>query len=121
MKAYDALFKLPDPALRTLLAPLKLPQGGTALDFGCGPGFVAAGMARFMGPQGRVIGVDVNKEFVQRAKKVAEEQKVAGRVTVHHVTDEKIPIPDESVDRVLCKNVLEVTCCLAPLPFRSDR
>src|SRR5690606_13659270 len=54
-----------------------------------------------------VHGLDVNETFVQRATARAAEAGLAARTTFHHVTDERIPLPDASADRILCKNVLE--------------
>ena len=42
---YDEMFKLDDKRADKLLAPLALAPGQTALDLGCGPGYVAAQIA----------------------------------------------------------------------------
>ena len=104
---YDEMFKLDDKRADKLLAPLALAPGQTALDLGCGPGYVAAQIARLVGPNGRVHALDVNAEFVTRARAVVTEAGVADRVTVHHLTGERFPLPDASCDRALAKNVLE--------------
>jgi ubiquinone/menaquinone biosynthesis C-methylase UbiE len=104
---YDEMFKLDDRRADKLLAPLALAPGQTALDLGCGPGYVAAHLARLVGPSGHVHALDVNAEFVARARAVASEAGVAGRVTVQHLTGDRFPLPDVSCDRALAKNVLE--------------
>jgi ubiquinone/menaquinone biosynthesis C-methylase UbiE len=104
---YDAMFQLDDARADKLLAPLALAPGQTALDLGCGPGYVAAHLARLVGPSGRVHALDVNAEFVARAREVATRAGVAARVAVHHLTSERLPLPDATCDRALAKNVLE--------------
>jgi ubiquinone/menaquinone biosynthesis C-methylase UbiE len=104
---YDAMFKLDDARADKLLAPLALAKGQTALDLGCGPGYVAAQMARLVGPSGRVHALDVNADFVARARAVAAEAGVEKRVEVQHLIGERFPLPDSTCDRALAKNVLE--------------
>ncbi len=102
---YDQLFRL-DPARAALqLASVDVQGGETVLDFGCGPGYVAVELARLGAAQ--VHGVDLNADFVARARQVVTEAGLADRVAIHHSTDETVPLPDASVDRVYCKNVLE--------------
>ncbi|MPY93346.1 MAG: methyltransferase domain-containing protein [Acidimicrobiia bacterium] len=96
----------PERAAATL-APVGVQPGEVVLDFGSGPGFVSAELAKLAGPSGHVHGVDVNAEFVARARQVAAESGVAERCTFHHVLDERVPLADGSVDRAYAKNVLE--------------
>jgi len=104
---YDEMFRLDDRRADKLLAPLALAPGHTALDLGCGPGYVAAQIARIVGPSGHVHALDVNAEFVTRARAVAAEAGVEKRVEVRHLTSERFPLPDTICDRALAKNVLE--------------
>ncbi|MBM4382906.1 MAG: methyltransferase domain-containing protein [Deltaproteobacteria bacterium] len=104
---YDEMFKLDDKRADRLLAPLALAPGQTALDLGCGPGYVAAHLARIVGPGGHVHALDVNADFVARARAVAAEAGVEKRVEVHHLTSERFPLADATCDRALAKNVLE--------------
>ncbi len=104
---YDEMFRLDDKRADKLLAPLALAPGQIALDLGCGPGYVAAQIARLVGPSGHVHALDVNAEFIARARAVAAEAGVAERVTLHHLTGERFPLADASCDRALAKNVLE--------------
>ena len=104
---YDRMFRIDPRFAPRLLAPVAVAQGETVLDFGCGPGYVAVELARQVGPTGRVHAVDVNAEFITRAAEVAREAGVAELVTFHHVLDERLPLPDGSIDRIYAKNVLE--------------
>ena len=59
------------------------------------------------GPQGCVHGVDLNREFLRRARVRAQSEGVAKQVQLHHAPDDRIPLPDGCADRLVCKNVLE--------------
>lgn len=104
---YDRMFQLDDRRGDIVLAPVGVQAGETVVDFGCGPGFVAAQLARLTGPGGHVHAVDVNEAFVSRAREVAEASGRAGQITVHHATDERVPLDAATADRVYAKNVLE--------------
>lgn len=100
---YERMFEWRD-GNATLLAPAALAPGHRVLDFGSGPGFMALAIADIVGPSGAVHGVDLNARFVADAT-----ARAAGRdnVTFHQVESAAIPLADGSVDRAICKNVLE--------------
>ena len=87
-----------------LLEPLDLQPGCRVLDYGCGPGFMALGMAGLVAPGGHVYGVDLNARFVADAAARAEGME---HISYHRLEDGRIPLADHVVDRLLCKNVLE--------------
>ena len=87
-----------------LLEPLDLRSGSRVLDYGCGPGFVTEGIAGIVGSTGHAYGVDLNPRFVANATDRAGE---SAHVSFHLVDGNRIPLADGTVDRVLCKNVLE--------------
>jgi len=105
-EAYDALFEW-RPAMAPLLEAAELATGQVVVDYGCGPGGLAVELARRVGDTGRIHGVDLNGELLRRAAQRAERDGVRGRIEWHHVSDDRIPLPDASTDRVVCKNVLE--------------
>ena len=100
---YERMFEWRD-GNAALLAPAALAPGQRVLDFGSGPGFMALAIADIVGASGAVHGVDINARFVADAR-----ARTAGRanVTFHHVESAAIPLPDGTVDRAICKNVLE--------------
>ncbi|MYA17300.1 MAG: methyltransferase domain-containing protein, partial [Gammaproteobacteria bacterium] len=87
-----------------LLAPLDLRPGSRVLDYGCGPGFVTEGMAGIVGSTGRAYGVDLNASFVTNA---SNRNTGSDNISFHQVDGDRIPLDDATVDRLLCKNVLE--------------
>lgn len=103
---YEEMFRW-RPEFEPLLAPADLRPGQTVVDFGCGPGMLALELGRRVGVSGHVHGVDLNEMFLARAREHAAREGLADRISVHHVGDGRIPLPDGSVDRVICKNVLE--------------
>ena len=94
------------PEQNALLERLQLSPGQQVLDFGCGPGFVTLEIARRVGVTGHAWGVDLNETFLQRARDRAAAEGIAAQVT-YLQADGAAPLPDASIDRVLCKNVLE--------------
>ena len=103
---YERMFQWRDGHAE-MLAPLDLRAGSRVLDYGCGPGAVALGMAGLVGPGGCAYGVDLNARFVADATGRAEG---VANVSYHLLEDGpegRIPLPDGAVDRLLCKNVLE--------------
>ncbi|HWO93804.1 MAG TPA: methyltransferase domain-containing protein [Dehalococcoidia bacterium] len=103
---YDLMFRW-GPHLDPLFDGFDVGEGMSVADYGCGPGWVAIEMARRVGPSGRVYGCDLNQTFLSVAAQHGEEAGVADVVEWRHVADDRVPLPDRSVDRVFCKNVLE--------------
>ena len=91
----------------TALASLK--PGETVVDFGSGGGIDCFLAAKAVGPQGKVIGVDMTPDMVKLARSNA---RTLGLPNVEfYLTDmERTPIPDGSVDVVISNCVI----CLAP-------
>lgn len=101
---YERMFQW-RPDMVSILERMTLAPGMRAVDFGCGPGFVAEAMAEHVGAKGSVVGVDLNETFLARAR---ERAAAAGRTNLEFLSgDGSAPLPDASFDRALCKNVLE--------------
>lgn len=100
---YEEMFVWHD-AQRVLVAGAEIDSGHRVIDLGTGPGFFASGLAQIVGETGHVHGVDINATFVRSATERFAEQN---NMSFHHVEDHQLPFEDESVDRVICKNVLE--------------
>jgi ubiquinone/menaquinone biosynthesis C-methylase UbiE len=87
-----------------LIEALEVATGHRVLDFGCGPGFLTAELARRVGPSGYACGADINARFVADANRRAEGTPHLSYV---HLDGEGLPFDDASFDRALAKNVLE--------------
>ncbi len=90
----------------TAIANLKL--GEVVLDLGSGGGIDAFLAARKVGPQGRVIGLDMTEEMLTRAQ---ENAKKMGLTNVEFKLGEMeaIPLPENSVDVVISNCVINLS------------
>lgn len=105
-EAYDKMFRW-RPEMDPLLAPASLASAQTVLDFGFGPGWMAIELARRVGPHGHVHAADVNAAFLARAQEHAADEGVRERMSFHLLHDDRLPLGDASLDRVVSKNVFE--------------
>ena len=106
MTRYEAMFQWRD-GHEVLIAPAGVSDGHVVADYGCGPGALSIELARRVGSHGKVIGLDINPEFLEKTRSFAQAEGLADRVETKLVEGDRIPLPNQSVDRVLCKNVLE--------------
>ncbi len=89
------------------LEHLALQPGETVLDLGSGPGLDALLAARRVGPQGRVIGVDMTPAMLERARRNAERGGYAN-VEFREGRLEALPVEDASVDAVTSNCVINL-------------
>jgi arsenite methyltransferase len=83
-----------------------LRPGETVLDLGSGAGLDLLLSARRVGPTGRVVGLDMTPEMVERARRTTAG---AGNVEVLLGRIEQIPLPDASVDVVISNCVVNLS------------
>lgn len=88
------------------LAALK--EGDTVLDLGSGAGFDAFLAAKKIGPAGRVIGVDMTPEMIERAKNNAQKANVTN-VDFRLGEIEKLPVEDKTVDVIISNCVINLS------------
>jgi ubiquinone/menaquinone biosynthesis C-methylase UbiE len=79
-----------------LLSLAGLRAGQTALDVGSGPGFWTLPMAEIVGPEGRIIALDVSREFLN----ALAAENPPPHVTLMHGELPTINLPDAAVDFV---------------------
>ncbi len=82
--------------------------GETVLDLGSGAGFDALLAARVVGPTGRVIGVDMTPEMLERACRNAAAAG-ASHVEFRAGRIEALPLDDASVDAVISNCVVNLS------------
>jgi ubiquinone/menaquinone biosynthesis C-methylase UbiE len=71
------LFHDPRHVLAGLVAP-----GDTAIDFGCGPGYFTLPLAEMVGPEGRVVAVDLQAAMLERVRERARAAGLEDRITL---------------------------------------
>jgi SAM-dependent methyltransferase len=90
----------------TALASIK--TGEVVLDLGSGAGFDCFIAASKAGPNGKVIGVDMTPEMIQKAKDNAQKNGVKN-VEFRLGEIENLPLADESVDVVISNCVINLS------------
>lgn len=97
-----ALFR---PFAGSVLDAAAVARGQRVLDVACGTGIVARLAAPLVGPQGRVVGIDLNARMLAVA---AESQPECGAVVEWREADaQALPFPPASFDTVLCQQGLQ--------------
>ena len=84
------------------------PQPGqTILDLGCGAGFDTLLAAQRVGPNGKVIGIEMTLEMIVKARNNAETLGLAN-VEFFQGEIESLPLPNSSVDLVISNGVFNL-------------
>jgi len=86
----------------------ELKPGETVLDLGSGGGFDCFLAAKQVGPSGRVIGVDMTGEMIERARENARKAE-ATNVEFRLGEIEHLPVADESVDAIMSNCVINLS------------
>ena len=84
-------------------------RGRRVLDLGCGVGGAAIRIVRELHARS-VVGIDVEERTVERAAAAAREAGLDRRVSFELTAPGPVPLRDESVDVVFCKDVICPPC-----------
>lgn len=90
------------------IALASLKEGETVMDLGSGAGFDCFLAARAVGPSGRVIGVDMTPEMLEKARDNARKGNY-GNVEFRLGEIEHLPAADNSVDAVISNCVINLS------------
>jgi len=90
------------------VALASLREGETVLDLGSGAGFDCFLAANKVGKNGRVIGVDMTPEMVEKAREIAKKSNYEN-VEFKLGEIENLPVPDDSVDIVISNCVINLS------------
>src|SRR3954465_15851168 len=85
----------------------RIDEGATVLDLGCGAGTDLLIAAQMVGPEGRVIGVDMTPAMLDRARESAAAMGLAN-VDLHESLIESLPAEDASIDVVISNGVIDL-------------
>ena len=92
----------------TPLAFAGVREGQTVLDIGSGAGIDCFIAAEKVGPTGKVIGLDMTPEMIERARQNAQEAGITN-VEFRFGEAEKMPVDDASVDWVISNCVINLS------------
>lgn len=92
--------EMPDEVIKTM----GLKDGDVVVDMGCGTGYFGRRMARAVAPSGKVYGVDIQPEMLERMEELCREEGVTNLVPV--LGDEDDPkLSPGSIDWMLLVDV----------------
>lgn len=83
---------------------MRIEEGATVLDLGCGPGADLQAFANATGRHGRVIGIDSDSDAIGEARRLVAAD---GRIEVTVGDVHRVPMPAHSVDRVHTDRVIQ--------------
>jgi SAM-dependent methyltransferase len=89
----------------TAFASIK--PGEVVVDLGCGGGMDVFLAAPKVGPTGKVIGIDMTPEMIERAQRSAAKSGITN-VEFHLASIDRMPLPDSSVDVVISNCVINL-------------
>ncbi len=78
------------------------------VDLGCGGGIDLVLAARRVGPGGKVVGVDMTHQMIERAKQTVAEAAVEGHVEFHVAEIDKVPLSDSFADVIISNCVINL-------------
>lgn len=90
-----------EPWARVLIDIARPQPGERALDAACGTGVIARLVAPMVGTTGKVAGIDFDPLMIEVAG------ELASGIEWHHGDLQKLPLPDQSFDLVICQQGLQ--------------
>jgi len=95
------------PVSEQLIESAGISHGQTVLDVATGIGEPALTIAKIVGQDGKVVGVDLSPEMLEVAKEEAASQGLTNVVDFQVVKDENLSLfSDNTFDSVVCRNGL---------------
>ncbi len=86
----------------------KIKTDDTVLDVGCGAGFDLFVAARLTGPTGKVCGIDLNWQMLEKSKKVFAGLGVR-EIETKHVCSDEIPYSNSTFDVIISNGVINLS------------
>jgi ubiquinone/menaquinone biosynthesis C-methylase UbiE len=90
---------------RPVLGRVGISPGERVLELGPGPGVFTVEAARHVGPEGRLIAVDIQPKMIAQVQKRVQEAGLTN-VETHVASASHLPLDDASVDRAFLVTVL---------------
>ncbi|UCF28430.1 MAG: DUF2652 domain-containing protein [Chloroflexota bacterium] len=86
----------------------EIKPGEYVLDIGCGAGLDSLIAARMVGPEGKVIGVDMTPEMIEKARQNAVEESIEN-VEFTENYSEQLPVPTEWADVIISNGAINLS------------
>jgi SAM-dependent methyltransferase len=105
----EATYQTPDVIAQraATLDVLALQAGERVVDVGAGPGLLAAEMATQVGPDGRVIGLDLSDSMLALSRQRSADLGVSGRLSFLKADAVRLPFADSVFDVAVSTQVYE--------------
>jgi len=108
-KVYDLLAERSEQPMRDAgLKMLAAAPGERVLEIGFGTGHTLATLAQAVGPEGRVLGIDISDSMVAMTRELLDKQDLADRAELQCGDAEHLPYDDGSLDAVVMIFTLEL-------------
>jgi ubiquinone/menaquinone biosynthesis C-methylase UbiE len=99
---WDTRFGDDGPAYARAVAEMGAPDGGTALDVGCGTGRAMPALREAVGPTGRVLGIDLTPEMLTVARDLGRQRH--GDLLLGDA--DRLPVRDGEVDVIFAAGLV---------------
>lgn len=93
------------PEREQMIRDIRFKRGSRVVDAGCGPGLWTPLIARAIGYQGYIMGVDISPEALITANRRMHGKRYERIVQYKHGSMEQLPVPFGSVDIIFSANV----------------
>ncbi|MEO8428765.1 MAG: class I SAM-dependent methyltransferase [Verrucomicrobiota bacterium] len=108
-RVYDLLSGRSEAPMRNLgLELLKPAVGDKALEIGCGMGHCLIALAKGVGPNGTVFGLDLSDKMIEQVKQTLAKAELRVRFNLRRGDAARIPRLDNSLDAVFTSFTLEL-------------
>jgi len=94
--------------ITALYRHLGVEPGITAVDVGCGSGFLTRLIAKGLKGRGRVIGVDIDQKLLDSARELARREGLHSMTEFKKTSAYKLPFPNNFTDVVACHTLLYI-------------
>jgi demethylmenaquinone methyltransferase/2-methoxy-6-polyprenyl-1,4-benzoquinol methylase len=106
---YDLLAERSEQPMREAgLKLLAAAPGETILEIGCGTGHCLVELTHAVGPQGKVLGVDISENMLDETRKLLSQEQLLERIGLHCCDAAHVPFADATFDGVFTSFTLEL-------------
>jgi len=106
MLVYQRKMMWADDTLERLVKWMGIEQGMTAVDVGCGLGYLGYTYWQYFGSNGHYIGIDTESDLIGDASQASKEWAIGGSADFHVGSAYDLPLQDSSADWAMCQTLL---------------